>query len=141
MAEPDRPQSPFAGMADFSVRTPVRALSPDEIERMLAEHRLYLETEYHQGHRANFSSADLTGRDFSGLNLRAIKMDRAVLQGADFTGAHLQGTSHVRRLEENAAAAALSLSADTAEVLARVFAPGAAAGLRYPESHLARLVI
>ena len=108
MAEPDRPQSPFAGMADFSVRTPVRALSPDEIERMLAEHRLYLETEYHQGHRANFSSADLTGRDFSGLNLRAIKMDRAVLQGADFTGAHLQGTSHVRRLEENAAAAALS---------------------------------
>jgi len=141
MAEPDRPQSPFAGMADFSVRTPVRALSPDEIERMLAEHRLYLETEYHQGHRANFSSADLTGRDFSGLNLRAIKMDRAVLQGADFTGAHLQGTSHVRRLEENAAAAALSLSADTAEVLARVFAPGAAAGLRYPESHLARLGI
>jgi len=141
MAEPDRPQSPFAGMADFSARTPVRALSPDEIERMLAEHRLYLETEYHQGHRANFSSADLTGRDFSGLNLRAIKMDRAVLQGADFTGAHLQGTSHVRRLEENAAAAALSLSADTAEVLARVFAPGAAAGLRYPESHLARLGI
>jgi len=48
-------------------------------------------------------------------------------------------TSHVRRLEENAAAAALSLSADTAEVLDRVFAPGAAAGLRYPESHLARL--
>src|SRR6266446_3873947 len=35
---------------------------------MLAEHRLYLETECHEGHRANFSSADLTGRDFSGLN-------------------------------------------------------------------------
>ena len=25
---------------------------------MLAGHRLYLETEYHQGHRANFASAD-----------------------------------------------------------------------------------
>ena len=74
MAEPDRPQSPFAGMADFSARTPVRVLSPDEIERVLAEHRLYLETEYHQGHRANFASADLAGRDFSGLNLRGIKM-------------------------------------------------------------------
>jgi hypothetical protein len=49
-------------MADFSARTPLRVLSPDEIERMLAEHRLYLETEYHQGHRANFSSADLAGR-------------------------------------------------------------------------------
>jgi aryl-alcohol dehydrogenase-like predicted oxidoreductase len=53
----------------------------------------------------------------------------------------IPGTSHVRRLEENAAAAALSLSADTAEALAHIFAPGAAAGPRYPESHLARLGI
>src|SRR3984893_17112898 len=90
MSESERPRSPFAGMPDLTARTPVRVLSPDEIERMLAEHRLYLETEYHQGHRANFSSADLTGRDFSGLNLRGIKMDRAVLRAADFTGAHLQ---------------------------------------------------
>ena len=58
MAEPDRPQSPFAGMPDLLARTPVRVLSSDEIERMLAEHRLYLETEYHQGHRANFLSAE-----------------------------------------------------------------------------------
>jgi hypothetical protein len=55
IAEPDRPRSPFAGMADLSDRTPVRVLSPVEIERLLAEHRLYLETEYHEGHRANFA--------------------------------------------------------------------------------------
>jgi hypothetical protein len=60
-------------MADLSARTPVRVLLPVEIERTLAEHQLYLETEYHQGHRANFSSAGLSGRDFSGLNLRRIK--------------------------------------------------------------------
>ena len=90
MAEPDRPRSPFAGMADLSAQTPVRVLSPDEIDQMLADHGLYQETEYHQGHRANFASADLTGRDFSGLNLRGVKMDRAVLRSADFTGAHLQ---------------------------------------------------
>jgi uncharacterized protein YjbI with pentapeptide repeats len=102
MAEPDRPRSPFAGIADLSARTPVRVLSPDEIERMLAEHRLYLETEYHQGHRANFSSADLTALDFSGLNLRGIKMDRAVLSGADFTGAHLQSANLVGALAEQA---------------------------------------
>src|SRR3982074_470552 len=95
MSESDRPRSPFAGMADLSVRTPVRVLSPDEIERLLAEHRLYLATECHEGHRANFASADLTGRDFSGLNLRGIKMDRALLSGAeaDFTGAHLQSAN------------------------------------------------
>jgi len=66
MSDSDRPRSSFAGMADFSARAPVRVLSPDEVEGMLAEHRLYLETEYHQGHRANFSSADLTGGDFLG---------------------------------------------------------------------------
>jgi hypothetical protein len=87
-------------MADLSARTPVRVLSPDESELMLAERRLYLETEYHQGHRANFSSVDLTGRDFSGLNLRRIRClplktlretgfwsrlpRRAVRPGADF---------------------------------------------------------
>src|SRR6202140_3753695 len=90
MSESERPRSPFAGMADLTARTPVRVLSPDEIERMLADHRLYLETEYHQGHRANFASTDLSGRDFSGLNLRGIRMDRAVLRGTDFTGAQLQ---------------------------------------------------
>src|ERR1700720_4130840 len=83
MSESERPRSPFAGMADLSARTPLRMLSPDEIGQMLAGHRLYLETEYHQGHRANFSSADLTGRDFSDLNLRGIKMDRALLGGAE----------------------------------------------------------
>src|ERR1700747_1808630 len=102
MAEPGRPQSPFAGLTDLSARTPVRVLSPDQIERMLTKHRLYLETEYHQGHRANFSSADLTGRDFSGLNLRGIKMDRALLSGADFSGAHLQAANLVGAIAERA---------------------------------------
>jgi hypothetical protein len=80
-------------MADFSIRRPVRVLSRDEIEQMLASHRLYLETEYRQGHRANFASADLSGHDFSGVNLRGIRMDRAVLRGADFTGARLQSAT------------------------------------------------
>src|SRR5215468_9273455 len=93
MSDSDRPRSPFAGMADFSARPPVRVLSADEIEQMLALHQLYLETEYHEGHRANFSSADLTGRDFSGLNLRGIKMDRALLRAADFTAADLRGAN------------------------------------------------
>src|SRR2546422_323555 len=102
MTEPDRPQSPFAGMPDLAARAPVRLLSSDEIEQMLAQHRLYLETKYHQGHRANFLSADLTGRDFSGLNLRGIKMDRAVLRGADFTGANLQSANLVGAILQEA---------------------------------------
>jgi uncharacterized protein YjbI with pentapeptide repeats len=78
MTNADAPRSPFAGMADLSARKPVRVLSAEEIEQMVTSHRRYLDTEYHDGHRANFSSVDLTGRDFSELNLRGIKMDRAV---------------------------------------------------------------
>ena len=68
-------------------------LSADEVEQMLASHRLYLETEYRQGHRANFASADLSGHDFSGVNLRGIRMDRASLRGANFLGANLRGAN------------------------------------------------
>jgi Pentapeptide repeats (8 copies) len=102
MSDSDRSRSPFAGLAYFSTRPPVRVLSADEIKQMLAEHRLYLETEYHQGHRANFTSADLSGRDYSGLNLRGIKMDRAVLRGADFTGAHLQRANLIGVISQEA---------------------------------------
>jgi hypothetical protein len=51
MTSSDKPQSPFAWMADFSDRKPVRMLSPSEIEQMLGSHRLDLDTEYHEGHR------------------------------------------------------------------------------------------
>src|SRR6516162_7987279 len=102
VTEWDRPQSPFAGQLDFSARPPVRKLSPEEIERQLAGHRLYLETEWRQGHRANFASADLTGRDFAGLNLRGIKMDRALLKGADCTRAGLQRANLIGALLEDA---------------------------------------
>jgi uncharacterized protein YjbI with pentapeptide repeats len=102
MAHSDRSRSPFARMTDFSAKTPVRVLPPDEIDQMLASHQLYLETEYHRGHRANFSAADLTGRDFSGLNLRGIKMDRALLREANFTGARLQSANLIGAILERA---------------------------------------
>ena len=53
----------------------------------------------------------------------------------------IPGTSHVHRLEENAAAADLRLSADTEDALEHIFALGAAAGARYPAGHLQRLMI
>jgi len=53
----------------------------------------------------------------------------------------IAGTSHTRWLEENAVAASLAISADTQDALDHVFAPGAAAGTRYPAGALARLMI
>ena len=58
MTDADTPRSPFAGIADLSAQRPIRVLSADEIEQVLTSHQLYLKTEYREGHRANFSSAD-----------------------------------------------------------------------------------
>jgi hypothetical protein len=93
MAESDKPRSPFAAMVDLSTQKPVRVLSAGEIEQKLASHQLYLKTEYHEGHRADCSSADLTRFDFAGLNLRGIKMNRALLRGASFIGADLRAAN------------------------------------------------
>ena len=77
-------------MVDLSAQ---KVLSAGEIEQKLASHQLYVKTEYHEGHRADCSSADLTRFDFAGLDLRGIKMDRALLRGANFIGADLRGAN------------------------------------------------
>jgi aryl-alcohol dehydrogenase-like predicted oxidoreductase len=48
----------------------------------------------------------------------------------------IPGTSHVRNVEQNAAAIDIELTREDLQRLGRVFAPGAGAGLRYPESVL-----
>jgi len=53
----------------------------------------------------------------------------------------IPGTSHRHRIEENVAAATIKISANTEDTLLKVFAPGAASGLRYPENHVVRLGI
>ncbi len=63
-----------------------------------------------------------------------------VLSRGDFI-VPIPGTSHVHYLEQNAAAAGIKLNADTEDAVGHVFAPGAAAGPRYPEAYLARIGI
>jgi aryl-alcohol dehydrogenase-like predicted oxidoreductase len=63
-----------------------------------------------------------------------------VLSRGDFI-VPIPGTSHVQYLEQNAGAAGIKLNADTEDALDHVFAPGAAAGTRYPEAYLARIGI
>ena len=58
-------------------------------------------------------------------------------QGTDIVP--IPGTKRRARLEENAAAAALRLSAEELAALDAAFPPDAAAGTRYPEAMMARL--
>jgi aryl-alcohol dehydrogenase-like predicted oxidoreductase len=53
----------------------------------------------------------------------------------------IPGTSHRHRLDENAAAADITLSAATFEALDEIFRPGAAAGPRYPAAYARTLGI
>src|SRR5271167_4606540 len=53
----------------------------------------------------------------------------------------IPGTSHRQRLEENAAAAEITLSATTLASLDEIFGPDAAAGPRYPEAYTRTLGI
>jgi aryl-alcohol dehydrogenase-like predicted oxidoreductase len=53
----------------------------------------------------------------------------------------IPGTSHRHRLDENAAAADITLSAATLQALDEIFRPGAAAGPRYPAAYARTLGI
>src|SRR5260221_13790123 len=83
------PRSPFAGLADLSDKRERRVLSRGEIERILAAHLLYLQTERHQGRRADLSAVDLSQMSFAGWNLRRAKLAQANLDSVDLTGADL----------------------------------------------------
>jgi aryl-alcohol dehydrogenase-like predicted oxidoreductase len=51
----------------------------------------------------------------------------------------IAGTSHRSWLEENAAAAEVTMSVATNTALGRIFRPGAAIGMRYPEAMMSRV--
>ena len=82
MSGTEVPRSPFAGLVDLAAGAEIRVLPRDEIDRILADHLLYLETERRQGRRADFTVVDLSGMAFAGVDLR--RLQRARLEGADF---------------------------------------------------------
>src|SRR5215467_4007333 len=47
--------------------TGIETLSAIHPAQMLASHRRYLDTEYHEGHRANFASADPNADEYKAL--------------------------------------------------------------------------
>ena len=75
---------------DTSRPTLLRAVSLEELAQILSAHFLYLETARKRGKRGNLSATDLAGHDFSGENLRRIKLDHALLRNAKLAGANLQ---------------------------------------------------
>ena len=90
MADSVRPRSPFAANIELFDDTPIRSVAPEELARILKAHEIYLDSDRRSGRRANLDSTDLSGQSFSGMKLRRVRMSRAKLMDADFTGADLR---------------------------------------------------
>ena len=66
------------------------AMKPSELKVVLEDHRLWVESGYRQGKRANLRAADIEGANLRGANLYGADLRGADLYGADLQDANLQ---------------------------------------------------
>ena len=59
------------------------------LQKVLSDHKLWLESDGEEGERANLYGADLSDADLSGADLRGADLNRANLRDADFRFADL----------------------------------------------------
>ena len=60
-----------------------------KLNKILEEHKLWLQTCGDEGESANLSRANLSGANLSGANLSGANLSRANLSGANLSGANL----------------------------------------------------
>jgi uncharacterized protein YjbI with pentapeptide repeats len=68
-------------------------MNKEELQTILEQHKLWLETNTTKGIRAKLSCANLRDTNLSGANLRDADLSGASLTGADLSGASLTGAS------------------------------------------------
>ena len=68
-------------------------MKPSELNTILDQHRLWIESDRKQGTRAYLRGADLQGANLQGANLQNADLRVAYLQNADLRGANLQGAN------------------------------------------------
>ncbi len=93
----DEPAEPARDAAQEESAT-LRAVSAEELERILDAHKTSCETGGKEGEKADLSRADLREADLQGAFLTGAKLQGADLfcanlQGADLAGANLQGAN------------------------------------------------
>ena len=64
-------------------------MTQEELDQILAAHKLWLESGRKRGKRAHLLKADLRGANLEGANLQEVNLRYANLQGADLRGANL----------------------------------------------------
>ena len=64
-----------------------------ELDKILQQHRLWLESDHRRGVRANLRYALLSGADLRGADLQRANLRDANLRDADLSGAYLCGAN------------------------------------------------
>ena len=62
-----------------------------ELKAILAQHKLWIESDHQEGKRANLVGAYLGGANLEGANLQSANLRDAYLEGAYLEGAYLEG--------------------------------------------------
>jgi len=68
-------------------------LKPSELNTILDQHRLWIESDRKQGKRANLQGADLQGANLQNANLWNANLRGADLRGANLWNANLRGAT------------------------------------------------
>jgi len=71
----------------------MRKISKEELSEILKQHKIWLESEYMMGSRANLSEADLSEANLSAADLYKADLYKANLSGADLSRATLSGAT------------------------------------------------
>jgi hypothetical protein len=69
----------------------MREISPEELSKILKEHKRWCYTDWEGGEKANLSEADLINADLRYADLGCADLGCAYLEGADLRGADLSG--------------------------------------------------
>ena len=72
--------------------TPPREITKEELERRLAIHLLWIQSNGQQGQRADLRNCNLAGFDLSGKNFCAVDLRLAILSGANLRNTRLLAT-------------------------------------------------
>jgi len=66
-------------------------MNADKLKKILADHKLWVESDYQTGKRANFCNVNLIGANLRYADLHSADLNRSDLNGAHLTGANLRG--------------------------------------------------
>ena len=68
-------------------------ISTDKLNEILANHKLWIDSNSEYGNRANLSGANLRGANLNDANLNDANLSSANLYGANLSGANLRGAN------------------------------------------------